>query len=100
MTRNDKLARDLNEVTYKDAVLASTTNPSIFPNLKYEYEEDKHRFIDGGEGGEHFNNNNPAKSLVVEALCQGYALENINVISLGTGKIHPESTQDKTKLDM
>ena len=99
MSRNEKLARDLNEVTYKDAVLASTTTPLTFPSLTYEYGEDKHRFIDGGEGGEHFNNNNPTKSLVVEALCQGYALENINVISLGTGKLHPESAQDKTKLD-
>ena len=100
MSPNEKLARDLREVTYKDAVLASTATASVFPPLSYEDGEDRHRFVDGGEGGGACNNNNPAKSLVVEALRQGYAMENINVISLGTGKIHPPATkEEKVKID-
>ena len=36
VTPNEKLVRDLNEVTYKDAVLASTTTAGMFPSLTYQ----------------------------------------------------------------
>jgi hypothetical protein len=32
--------------------------------------------------------------LIAEAIQQGYSLENINVISLGTGKIEPSADQN------
>lgn len=45
------------------------------------------QFMDGGEGGNNMNNNNPTLCLIAEAVQQGYSLKNINVISLGSGKI-------------
>ena len=57
------------EVTFKDAVYASTATPLMFPSQEFKTKDnDEHDFIDGGEGGEHFNNNNPTKSLIIEAL--------------------------------
>lgn len=91
-SQNEKLNRPIDEITFMDAVYASTTTPSLFGSLEYEgADEEKYRFIDGGEGSEHYNNNNPTFSLIVEALRQGYKRENINVISLGAGRyIAPE----------
>lgn len=41
-----------------------------------------------------FNNNNPTYSLIAEAIQQGYSLENINVISLGTGYYNAKDDPD------
>ena len=87
-SENEKLKLDPKDVTYKDAVFASTTNPNLWSSSMFPIpDQDNHRFIDGGEGSEHLNNNNPTKSLIIEAMRQGYSRDQINVISLGTGTI-------------
>lgn len=101
-SENEKLNRNVADVTFKDAVFMSSTTPSLFGSLQYESDEDRHRFIDGGEGMETYNNNNPAFSLIVEALRQGYKKENIRVISLGAGAyggLENASAADRTKID-
>ena len=83
----------MEHVTFKDAVYASTATPGIFSEAIIN---DEFKFIDGGEGDELFSNNNPTKSLIAEAIQQGYSLENINVISLGTGDIDiPENADNE-----
>ena len=99
-SENEKLNRNVQEITFKDAVFASTTTPNLFGSLSYLSDDDKHRFIDGGEGNEYYNNNNPTFSLIVEALQQGYKKENIRVISLGAGALPDiENTNEKIKHD-
>lgn len=63
--------------------------------------QSKHVFVDGGNGPENSNSNNPTLSLIIEALGHGYTPENINVISLGTGMLSQESLKGKkeSKID-
>ena len=100
---NQKLNHNIDTVTFFEAVDASTTPPKIFPLVKHPLDEgEEHKFIDGGEGKGIANKNNPAYSLVVEALRQGYKMENINVISIGSGKYdftEHASDQEVTQID-
>ena len=73
MSDNCKLAVNLDDITFLQAVDSSTATPKFFQLEKYPLGDgEEHRFIDGGEGREIANKNNPAFSLVVEALRQGY----------------------------
>lgn len=84
---NIKIKMNLDDMTFRDAVNSSTATPQYWKARPIETENGRHRFIDGGEGGQYFNNNNPTKSLIIEALRQGYTRDQINVISLGTGTL-------------
>lgn len=100
---NQKLSANLEDITFFQAVDASTTTPKLFPLVKHPLADgEEHHFIDGGEGKGIANKNNPTYSLVVEALRQGYKSENINVISVGSGKYDfaPTATdQDVAQID-
>jgi len=99
---NVKLAVDLDDITFFQAVDSSITTPKIFPLEKYPLADgEEHQFIDGGEGKEIANKNNPSFSLVVEALRQGYKIENINLISIGAGKYgFPDTASDQEKIQV
>ena len=84
------------EITFKDAVYNSTAQPDTFKKVKIQ---DMYEFWDGGEGGPGNNNNNPTISLIAEAIQQGYSLENIHVISLGTGTL-AEVTGDSDPISL
>ena len=85
------------QMKFSDAVLASTTTPKYFKPYVME-EESKYIFVDGGNGPVEENANNPTISLIIEAQQgHGYSLENINVISLGTGKLPEEGIKGKSQ---
>ena len=78
----------MNEIEFFDAVFTSSATPKFFTQAEFNGK----KYQDGGDGDIDFNNNNPTYSLIAEAIQQGYSLENINVISLGTG--HYDTTND------
>ena len=76
---------DINDINFYDAVFASTATPGIFSAKKYD--NYNLTFIDGGNLMNRRGFNNPVLALYNEALDQGYHPDNINIISLGTGKL-------------
>lgn len=67
-----------------EAILAATSSPYFFPATTVGDENSQNRIYDGGVSAM-----NPTEILVQKALDQGYALEDIHVLSLGTGEFAP-----------
>ncbi|MGK7927480.1 MAG: patatin-like phospholipase family protein [Spirulina sp.] len=64
-----------------EACVCSASAPTFFPAYPLEYGEKTHSMVDGGVGI-----NNPAACAIAEAIVLGYKLEDIRVLSLGTGE--------------
>lgn len=75
-----------------DACMASTAAPSYFPSYKLRVEEREYNLVDGG-----IYCNNPTMLGVMEALGKGVKLEEIVVVSIGTGSLTRKYKYDQVK---
>ena len=65
---NEKINTNMQSITFVQACDFSTSTTGIFPTKVFKINDDEFRFSDGGEGKGIANKNNPAYSLVAEAL--------------------------------
>ncbi|MEM9538412.1 MAG: patatin-like phospholipase family protein [Cyanobacteria bacterium P01_E01_bin.42] len=75
-----------------EACVCSASTPTFFPTYPLRYNGRTYSAIDGGIGV-----NNPSACAIAEAIVLGYKLEEIRVLSIGTGEATRDSPYDQTR---
>ena len=87
------VCEDTSDWPVAEAVQASMMAPGFFESMVKEDEAFNFEFLDGG-----IAYNNPAKHMVCNAVAKGAPIENIFVLSIGSGKTKRQGRQADKKL--